>query len=382
MLCTQLRKALLLAACGALGCSFASAQVVPLDPPKVEAAVLVGQLVKDLASDDIDARMEAQRQLSESTTIRLKDLEAPLKDGKLSPEQHRRLLAVAYARFCTEPRAALGIRSDQFDTSQRGVLITQVMPGFPASGILKGGDRLLSIDGRVIDEMQAMRPAIVAHDPGDEVVLAVLREAVTINVKARLGRFLDLDERGMRQPLGTDLLEDAWLIRCESYGNAQVEQPLEAGIPAESWLIEGTMDVDDGGDPAVDARVRINTRNRLSDSEPGTAAIVAGGEARGAGPQVRLSGPTGLTPNVRFAPNNADARVPADARAGMIDRARRDAVLRQQKEALTAKLLENAARIPNAPAEERRRLNSENVTIQAELLKIDALLQQPQILKP
>ena len=56
------------------------------------------------------------------------------------------------------------------------VTINALTKGSPATGVLRGGDVLVSIDGTPVSTPDAVRAAIRAHKPGERVVLTVRRD--------------------------------------------------------------------------------------------------------------------------------------------------------------------------------------------------------------
>jgi PDZ domain-containing protein len=56
------------------------------------------------------------------------------------------------------------------------VTVTDLTKGSPASGVLRAGDVLLSIDGKPVSTPDAVRAAVRAHKPGERAVLTVRRD--------------------------------------------------------------------------------------------------------------------------------------------------------------------------------------------------------------
>jgi putative serine protease PepD len=83
--------------------------------------------------------------------------------------------------------------------SRAGVLVTEVIDGSPAdraglrpvsvtpSGRVIVGDIITAVDGRAVNSVDDISRYLETKHPGDEVVLTVLREGVSIQVKVALG---------------------------------------------------------------------------------------------------------------------------------------------------------------------------------------------------
>ena len=80
-------------------------------------------------------------------------------------------------------RGWLGIEGESRD----GALVQRVKPGSPAAAAgLAGGDVITAIDGRKVTSMSTLVSRLRTRKPGDEVRLAVVREATTIELPATL----------------------------------------------------------------------------------------------------------------------------------------------------------------------------------------------------
>src|ERR1043165_2137185 len=121
-------------------------------PPTV-AEPSIDALVQDLGADDVMVRVEAQRKLTENTGLSLRELEVPLKAGKLQPEQRVRRLVAANALFCAEPGAGMGIQPSNIEFGQHGLVLGMIIRGFPSRDVLRVNDRLLSVDDPAINDI-------------------------------------------------------------------------------------------------------------------------------------------------------------------------------------------------------------------------------------
>lgn len=368
--------------------SVAAARQPVLAPVKATPEVLE-QAVKDMASDDVVLRMDAQRRVSEGVSFRLRDVEAVLKSGKLTPEQRLRLEVVAYKRFCNEPRAALGVQSSFQDLGQRGVLLSMVMPGFPASETLRPGDRILVVDGQAITDISLMRPVVIAHDPGDEVPVVLIRDGVTVTLKVKLGKYSDLsrDARGGSQAMTPDMLEGAWEFRAMTYEKAGASdvKPIESGISAADWSPQGAVDLIDDAD-GTDPRQWGAARRRLAELDPKDSECVAAGEARGGnGIVVRLTGQPGIGGNFRLAPGDGP-RIQLNDAGRLANRQAELAQIRLRQEALRSIISRNINMMRTLPDAQRAPLIQQNALLQQEVDELErSAVQpapQPRILKP
>jgi hypothetical protein len=93
----------------------------------------------------------------------------------LSTEQHVRLLGAAEIRIRESPRAALGIQMAEPSDGQRGVVVTGVQRGSPASGVLKIHDRIVEVNSSPVGTRADVMNDVQSQRPGDRVTLAVLR---------------------------------------------------------------------------------------------------------------------------------------------------------------------------------------------------------------
>lgn len=99
-------------------------------------------------------------------------------------------------------RARLGIKGGSIDDKQMmsdelqkkikdlgavdGVLVTEIIDGGSASGILEIDDVIIGIDGKKIHNMAELQEALAKHRPGDKVVLKVLRDKKEKNITMTL----------------------------------------------------------------------------------------------------------------------------------------------------------------------------------------------------
>lgn len=86
------------------------------------------------------------------------------------------------------PRASLGIRVAQHSDEQGGVLVDLVTEGGGAEAAgIKAGDRILAMDGRPVNDTDALLEILGDHRPGDVVTVEVLREGWNKKLRVKLG---------------------------------------------------------------------------------------------------------------------------------------------------------------------------------------------------
>ena len=197
------------------------------DPAAVERVALPQPLLECIARLD-DPKFEVRQRASaelEAGAFPLEEMIAALTRGRLSPEQHARLVAAACTRALALPRGALGIRmQSSMDRLRPGVEISMLLPGMPAERVLRPGDRIERIGDTVLEASDQLVAMIQSRVPGDTVTLTV----------ARARR----DERGRIQ-VGDDgaTLEDRIEVEVELADAAELER-FEARLPstgASDW---------------------------------------------------------------------------------------------------------------------------------------------------
>ncbi len=131
------------------------------------------ELIAQLGSASYAERRAASERLLEPT-VPLDDLLAALAQGGLSPEQHHRILAIAFERIVNAPRGALGIQMNPA-RGEAGVRISRVIPGFPAERHLQVDDLVVAIDGRAIRDSSDLRMIVQGQPPGTMVRVEAIR---------------------------------------------------------------------------------------------------------------------------------------------------------------------------------------------------------------
>lgn len=193
------------------------------EPSAVERAAIPQPLLECIARLD-DPKFEVRQRASaelDAGAFPLEELIAALARGRLSPEQHARLVAAACTRALALPRGALGIRmQSSMDRVRPGVEISMLLPGMPAERVLRSGDRIERIGDITVEASDQLVAMIQSRVPGDTVTLTV----------ARARR----DERGRIQ-VGDDgtSIEDRIEVEVELADAAELER-FEARLPSAS----------------------------------------------------------------------------------------------------------------------------------------------------
>ncbi|MEO1236257.1 MAG: PDZ domain-containing protein [Planctomycetota bacterium] len=158
-------------------------------------------LVADLGHPDYAVRQAATDALLIDPSLTPDEL-AALAPPDAGPEVRHRLLGVARHHFLRRLRletfpadgpASLGVvqsaqnptPTDQPDTPAY-VLVTRVLPGFPATGRLRPFDRVLALDGRPLLPDQNFPELMRRYRAGQQVVVTVERADQTLDLAVPL----------------------------------------------------------------------------------------------------------------------------------------------------------------------------------------------------
>lgn len=189
-------------------------------PSRVDDAtpsVNMAESIRLLASDSLVERAAASIALTDSDRVPLRDIEAALRGDNLSPEQRLRLERVAYTKFASSPRGALGIRFQQrvADGPNSGTVVDATYEGFDAHRVLRSGDVIHSIDGERVLTIDDGKRTIQSHDPGERLTLRIFRDGEPLLARVTLGSLRALDQMapGGRGGLGRGneyILRDAF----------------------------------------------------------------------------------------------------------------------------------------------------------------------------
>jgi hypothetical protein len=347
-------------------------QKAPVAPepaaPAGEPSELLSRALVDLDSPSVQTRIEATTRLLNSRSIDLRQIEAAIKSGKLSPEQRQRLLLVAQKRFCAEPRAAMGIGQDP-NFTQRGVTLQNVQPDFPASEVLRPGDRIIAAGGQAVDIWETMRAIIVSRDPGDEIPVTLIRDGATLNVTVKLGEFSQLNARMRTARIDDTLLNEAWQFRSRTLQDpdAAPAKAIDSGLASSAWSQQVYIE---DGEPG---------RGRSVDPDTSRTGLMIGGEARGGIAPAAMPQPRAL--NARLVP--ADPQLPGqpaviDAEQLLQTRLQVARSIRDNLSMQIDMLRSNLAKA-NAPEAVRKNWRSQIDALNAEVQARDREIQQLQL---
>jgi S1-C subfamily serine protease len=158
----------------------------------------------------------------------------------------RGMLGVGIQPVTSDLAQGLGLKE------ARGVVVNSVTPGGPADKAgIKSGDVIVKLNGKEINDSNALRNEIAGTPPGSEVTLTILRNAAEQDVRVRLG---ELTPEAARSP------EDQGSGAQGSARLGIAVAPLTPDLAAQLRLRRGTQgvvvtDVDASG-PAAQAGIQ------------------------------------------------------------------------------------------------------------------------------
>ena len=85
-----------------------------------------------------------------------------------------------------ETASVVALREVGYEIEPSGVEVTQVVPGTPADGKLRAGDRILDADGRAVASTDEVRAAITRHKIGERVTFRIDRDDTEKNVSVQV----------------------------------------------------------------------------------------------------------------------------------------------------------------------------------------------------
>ncbi len=231
-----------------------------------------------LDSADVEARVDAQRDLRWLVGRDMKSAESLLARPDLSPEQIERLTTVGFGVFSTQPRAAMGVRFGLVQGGAQGVTIDGAIAGFDSARVLQPGDAIRTIAGEPVHEQMDARRIIISFDPGDEVPVELMRDGQVRDVRVRLGAFAEL--RNNQAAVDAPSLRLAWETRLSRIRQAGTPNTLECGVSAQRAATLRAFE--------AQARSFSRTRNgaqpeKANDAVGDGPAATAGGTLRGVG---------------------------------------------------------------------------------------------------
>lgn len=172
----------------------------------------------------------------------LKAIVEQFRTRQLTLEQETRLSMVARDLFISTDRAGMGV-TFSMEVVEGGVGIDSAtnMPGFFARDVLKSGDIIRSADGLPINTRSEARAAVLSHDPGDVMVLGILRRGTPMTVNLKLGNFSNL--RDAQNPMRAEppeprVLDAAWKLRLNRELNRDQALQNKSSRPVIAGLLD------------------------------------------------------------------------------------------------------------------------------------------------
>lgn len=158
---------------------------------------------------------------------------AALARADLPEEVRLRLVRVAAWRFRSTALGGLGV---SFGTSsgEAKVPIQGVVPGFPASDMLRPGDEVTAVDGEIVGGMEHLRAEILSRRPGDTLPVWIRRDRTMLEMALPLGSYASLE--------GGAALDDEtvlWAMRLRlAREGVSIDGPdrVGAGLDADAWI--------------------------------------------------------------------------------------------------------------------------------------------------
>jgi serine protease Do len=115
----------------------------------------------------------------------------------------RGVLGVGIQPLTSDLASGLGLKD------VRGVLVNNVSPGGPGEKAgLKPGDVIVKLNGKDVNDPNALRNEIAAEAPGTEVTLTIVRNGMQQDVRAKLGELTPDAARAASQRQGTGQVGD------------------------------------------------------------------------------------------------------------------------------------------------------------------------------
>lgn len=151
------------------------------DGRRLKATLLAVDADTDIAMLKVDAQNLPTVEWSRTETVRVGSWLATT-----SPEATPAAIGVVSTppRPIPKPRAVLGVR---LEDSPQGPRIEHILPGSPAARAgLRTGDVVVRVDGQETRERDALTEAISRRQPGERVVLSVIRDQQPLSITATL----------------------------------------------------------------------------------------------------------------------------------------------------------------------------------------------------
>jgi hypothetical protein len=343
-------------------------------PSPEDARVRLSSIIRSFDSADLAERLDASQRVAADPELTLSLLEESFRAAAgLSAEQLLRLEQAAFARFCLESRAAMGVQYNQINSLADGVEISAPLDGFDAMRVLQPGDLIRKLDATPVRRQNDLRAAILSYSPGDEVVVEVVRRGEPLTVRLRMGNFDHLDARGVGAPAGggprlrplvsaragldARTLQRAWTVRRQRLGGglADAATPLALApmpLPAPA-IVQARAEAFPAARVQNGRLVRIDTADATT--QGGSERVAAGGGSD----RVAFDSPPGV-----FAAGVVSLE--HDARAVQL----------AQQMARTQMMLERQQRLaqrPGLPADAKQALEADVARLKAQLAELSDL---------
>ena len=352
-----------------------SSRVTVVDtPPPQDARARLSAIIRSFDSSDLAERLDASQRVATDPELTLTLLEESFRvGGGLSAEQLLRLEQAAFARFCLESRAAMGVQYSQVNTLTDGVEISAPLDGFDSMRVLQPGDLIRKLDSTPVRRQNDLRAAILSYSPGDEVAVEVVRRGEPLAVRLRMGNFDHLDARNVGAPAGAGprlrpqtagragldarTLQRAWTVRRQRLGGglADAATPVVlAPMPRQAAA-------------AIQARVEAFGEGRVQN---GRLVRIDPADAGGSGTPERIAAGGGSDRDGFVSP-------PAVFAAGVVSLEHdARAVQLAQKMARTQVMLERRQQLaqqPGLPADARKAIEDDVAQLKAQLAELSEL---------
>lgn len=267
------------------------AGVAPAEGGVGEAAQLgapsLRELVDGLGSAEYSRREGAMAQLRDRWGLRVSDVAEAMSRPGLSAEQLVRLEQLAHEVYVRTPRGALGVQLRNLNNQvnpelEVGVQVVRVSDGFPAKGVLMPEDVILEIGGREVRRSRfedTLRARVISHDPGQVVLVTVLRVGERLTLPVELGSWESFDRNAgvLSEMLSTDDLHRGWEERRAGLPVAGAALPVgkidrhlasrspgrEIGLELAAGGFGEALGVDAGGEPSAKSGERTGLEGPL-----------------------------------------------------------------------------------------------------------------------
>ncbi len=140
----------------------------------VEIGPELRRLVEQLDAPAYEVREEAMGRFGSGACDRL-HLYALLADPGLSAEQRHRLMSLLFEQLLDAPRGAVGVRVNNARRRMGGFVVQDLLPGLPAEQVLLVGDRLMRLNGDLLETWDEFVIGVQERPPGERVQLTIER---------------------------------------------------------------------------------------------------------------------------------------------------------------------------------------------------------------